>query len=316
MEGRARKRAVAVAFGLILGGGLLWVWRVRKVRRRRRSMDFTFEFGETEEVTAFFDRHPNFYPAFERLRALINRCFARPVPKPYYGPDHVRFGLGESCREDFLEICFLAANGYGVGASKLLRGLYERAVALAYMVKYPAKTDRFIRFAAIQEHKALKDALKVTTEEQWNSAMRPDNAAAEIRNRFETVKKEFEQADCKKCKTRRPAITWDLDVASMVREVGAPYDMYYLLAYTNANLEIHATLASALREDSKDQAARRARRRSQADIAFFCAGLLLVEVVRSQNTLFALNLDDEIQAAEEAMARLWKESIDARNSAE
>jgi hypothetical protein len=43
----------------------------------------------------------------------------------------------------------------------------------------------------------------------------------------------------------------------MVGNVGAPYDMYYLGAYTNANLEIHATLASAFREDNKDKDARR-----------------------------------------------------------
>jgi hypothetical protein len=273
-------------------------------------MDFTFEFGETTENGAFFERHPNFYPALEGLCALINRCFARPIPRPW--PEYVCFSLGESCREDFLEILFLAANGYGPGASKLLRGLYERAVALAYMVKDPAKAERFARFAAVQEHKALKDALKVTTEEQWNEVMGSGNTAAEIRNRFETVKEEFEQTDCRKCKTKRPAITWDLDVAAMVAKVGSPYDTYYLMAYANANLEIHATLASALREDNRDQDARRTQRREQADTALFCAAMLLVEVLRSQNTLFALNLSDELQVTEEAIATVWKDSIDAR----
>jgi len=271
-------RKLAIGLGLALG--LLWLWRVG-TRRRGESMDFTFEFGETTENGAFFERHPNFYPALEGLCALINRCFARPIPRPW--PEYVCFSLGESCREDFLEILFLAANGYGPGASKLLRGLYERAVALAYMVKDPAKAERFARFAAVQEHKALKDALKVTTEEQWNEVMGSGNTAAEIRNRFETVKEEFEQTDT-----------------------------YYLMAYANANLEIHATLASALREDNRDQDARRTQRREQADTALFCAAMLLVEVLRSQNTLFALNLSDELQVTEEAIATVWKDSIDAR----
>jgi hypothetical protein len=98
----------------------------------------------------------------------------------------------------------------------------------------------------------------------------------------------------------------------MVHKVSAPYDMYYLGAYTNANLEIHATLASALREDNKDKDARRAQRREKADFALFCSAMLLVEVIRSQNTLFALKLDDELQATGDAVARVWKESIDAR----
>jgi len=273
-------------------------------------LDFTFEFGETIEAGAFLDRHPNLQPALERLFALINRCFVRPAPKP---PGYIPFRLGESCREDFLEILFLAANGYAVGASKLLRGLYERAVALTYMVNDPTKPERFVRFGAVQEHKVLQDALKVTTEEQWDAVAGPDNAATEIRSRFKAVEKDFEQTDCKKCKTKRLAITWDLDVASMVRKVGAPYDTYYLMAYTAANLAIHATLSSALHGDTKDQDAR-AQRHAQADTALFCAAMLLVEVLRSQNTLLALDLSDEIQTAEEAIAKVWKESIDARST--
>ena len=274
-------------------------------------MDFVFEFGETAEAHAFFIRQANFYPAFEQLSALVNKCFVRPFPQPYYGYDYIRFSLGESCREDFLELLFLAVNGYGQGAGKILRGLYERAVALAYIVKEPSKTERFANFAAIQQHKALKDALKVTTEQEWDAVMGSGRTAAEIREWFEAVREDFQQTDCRTCKTKRPAITWDLDVASMVAKVGPPYDLYYLLAYTNANLELHATLASALREDNKNADARRQQRRAKADTTLFCAAMLLVEVVRSENTLFVLNLDDEIQAAEDGMAKVWKASIDA-----
>jgi hypothetical protein len=43
------------------------------------------------------------------------------------------FDMGHSCPGDFREIAFLGVNGYGRGASKVLRGLYERAVTLAYL---------------------------------------------------------------------------------------------------------------------------------------------------------------------------------------
>lgn len=285
-------------------------WRIPK--DAVQSVFGRFEFGETAESEAFFDRHPNFYPAFERLMALGNTCFGRPLPKPYYGPEYTLFGLGESCRADFLEILFLAVNAHGCGASKLLRGLYERAVALAYMVKEPAKIDRFIKFAAIQEHKALNDALKITTEAEWDAVMGPDNTAAEIRCRFDTVKAEFFQSG-KNSKRPRPAVSWDLDVASMVKKVGAPFDLYYLGAYTTANFQIHASLASAMREDNKDKESRRVQRLEQADFALFCSVMLLVEVIRSQNTLFALSLDVELQDVESAVAKVWREAIDARS---
>ena len=288
-------------------------WRIPK--DAVQSVFGRFEFGETAESEAFFDRHPNFYPAFERLMALGNTCFGRPLPKPYYGPEYTLFGLGESCRADFLEILFLAVNAHGCGASKLLRGLYERAVALAYMVKEPAKIDRFIKFAAIQEHKALNDALKITTEAEWDAVMGRENTAAEIRCRFDTVKAEFFQSG-KNSKRPRPAVSWDLDVASMVKKVGAPFDLYYLGAYTTANFQIHASLASAMREDNKDKESRRVQRLEQADFALFCSVMLLVEVIRSQNTLFALSLDVELQDVESAVAKVWREAIDAhsRNS--
>src|ERR1017187_3619258 len=273
-----------------------------------------FEWGETPETDAFFDRHPGFYPAFERLLQLSNKCFARHLPTPYYGPEYTLFSLGDSCRQDYMEILFLAVHGYGTGASKLLRGLYERAVALAYMLKDRDQVARFCNFAALQEYKAMKDALKVTTEEKWIAAMGEHYTPAEVTARFEAVKEDFQQTDCKKCGTKRPSISWGIDVASMVLKVGEPYTTYYLGAYTNANLLIHATAASALRVSEKDQARRLADQRAEADFALFCASMLLVEVLRHQNTLMALSLDDEIQDCENAIARVWKDAIDRRNA--
>jgi hypothetical protein len=102
----------------------------------------------------------------------------------------------------------------------------------------------------------------------------------------------------------------------MVRKVGAPFDLYYLGAYTTANFEIHASLASAMREDNKDRNARRAQRLEQSDFALFCSAILLVEVIRSQNKLFTLGLHNEIQATDDAVAMVWKEAIDARSRRE
>lgn len=250
----------------------------------------TFEWGETPETDAFFDRHAGFYSAFERLVQLSNKCFARHMPTPYYGPEYTLFSLGDSCRQDYMEILFLAVHGYGTGASKLLRGLYERAVALAYMLKDQDKITRFRNFAAVQEYKAMKDALKVTTEDQWIASMGGHHTLAEVTARFEAVREDFQQTDCKKCGTKRPSISWGIDVASMVRKVGEPYTTYYLGAYTNANLLIHATAASALRVSEKDQPSRRADQRAEADVALFCASMLLVEVMRHQSELMSLSL--------------------------
>ena len=86
-------------------------------------MTRTFEFGETTQSEAFLQGNQKFIPAFERLVALTNKCFVRISQTPITPADELCFNLGETCRQDFLEIVFLALNGYGVAAQKLLRGL-------------------------------------------------------------------------------------------------------------------------------------------------------------------------------------------------
>jgi hypothetical protein len=163
----------SMAIGAAGGAALGFLLGRKKASARRERAEPPgepggFEWGETPETDAFFDRHPNFYPAFERLVQLSNKCFARRLPTPYYGADYTLFSLGESCRQDYIEILFLAVHGYGTGASKLLRGLYERAVALAYMLQNRDKVERFCNFAAVQEYKAMKDACS-------GSPRRPDH---------------------------------------------------------------------------------------------------------------------------------------------
>jgi hypothetical protein len=319
MKSRPFSQLTSAALGAAAGAllGFLVGRNAKKAAVRTKKAPCppgTFEWGETTETDAFFDRHPSFYPAFERIVVLSNKCFARPLPTPYYGPEYTLFSLGDACRQEYMEILFLAAHGYGTAASKLLRGFYERAVALAYMLGNRDKIERFRNFAAVQEHKAMKDAFKATTEEQWITVMGKDYTPSEVTKRFEEVRAEFQQTDCKKCGTKRPSISWDIDVASMVAKVGEPYNTYYLMAYTNANLQIHATAASALRVNEKDQASRLIDQRAEADVALFSASILLTEVFRHQNTLMSLSLNDEIQECENAIAQVWKDAIDTRTS--
>jgi hypothetical protein len=139
-----------------------------------------FEFGNTDQSKAFFERHPSFYPAFQRLMVLANQCFGRASGAKNRSED-ICFSLGHTCREDYIEILFLAVTGHGNGASKFLRGLYERAVALAYIARHPDKAEKFVHFAAIQEYKIMNVALQIVTEGQFNEAMNLDPAVEKPR---------------------------------------------------------------------------------------------------------------------------------------
>jgi hypothetical protein len=60
-----------------------------------------------------------------------------------------------------------------------------------------------------------------------------------------------------------------------------------VLAYTNPNFQIHAILASASLHDE-------GREEKDAEIALMVATELLLTVISSQNALFSLSLDIEI----------------------
>jgi hypothetical protein len=298
------KKISIIAVSSIIGFGVSAAF-YRFVSRRKPSRlerqgaqtKVEFEFGETQEAEHFFDRNPKFVPTFLRLMELANKYLSnRPLPKNQ--TEDICFGLGHACRRDFLEVIFLAVNGYGSGASKIIRGLYERSVALAYMVQDPDKVDRFVRYAAVQEHRILDGALKVVNEADFDAIMGPANSVSEIRRRYREVKPEFEMDVCRECGTRRVQPSWDLDVPAMVHKVQGLYQQFFLPNYVVPNLAIHATLSSATLKNSPSDEHR------EADLQVLCASLLLLLTLRSQESIFHLGFEKEIEACEEDIQRL------------
>lgn len=246
-----------------------------------------FEIPETAKSRSFLARNPKFPDALLKLFDVGNKCFGRD-PHPKDPLENICFWLGHTCRYDFLEVVFLAINGYGAGATKILRSLYERAVTIEYLVANPSKVDRFIQFAAIQENRAMEAALKQVLQDQIDAAMGPGNTVAEIRKRYEQYKGNFKATACPVCGVKTPP-SWDVDLVSMVQRVGEPYKRVFILAYTNPNFRIHATLASA-QPHGEDQ------EEHEAETAVVVATELFLAVIRSQNALFSLKLDADVDA--------------------
>lgn len=247
----------------------------------------TFEFGETDASNAFLKSYPEFFPIFEKLMVLGNKSVAE-RPRPSNLVETVTFGLTHTCREDFLEILFLCVNGYNNGALKLLRGLYERAVTLEFIVRHPDKAERFKGYAAIQSHRGLVAALKTTTEEDFNKHVGNPNAVDEIREYYNSEKPNFQITDCKKCGTTRTASTWDqMDLASMVHELNGGYKQLYMVGYALPNFAIHATLDSALRPFKPDVS---------TELVLLSGIWAYVLALNSNSTVFNLNLIPEVDA--------------------
>jgi hypothetical protein len=169
---------------------------------------------------------------------LSNRSFA--PRKPRSRLEDVCHRLAITCRYDFLEIIFMAINGHSIGGTKLLRGLYERAVTLAYILKYPEKVNRFVEYGAINEYKIVAQARKLFSDEEINAAFR-QNSIETVQANYEKYKAAFLRGAGKKVSS-----SWDVDFASQVRDLGSPFAEYYLSAYLLPTNHVHATLTSVM----------------------------------------------------------------------
>src|SRR5260370_9495160 len=170
-------------------------------------------YGFPEEWRAFANRHLEFTARFENLAKAIDITFQR-IHQTTGLTERTIYFLGRLAVEEFMEILLLCANGYGIGAQKLIRGMYERAVTARYLFKHPEETDNYLAFHRVTDHK-LMVAIQ--------STMSPDIFSQEqvekIKRKFEAVKDRFMVTDCKTCKTTRPNHTWSkADVVSMARE--------------------------------------------------------------------------------------------------
>jgi len=105
-----------------------------------------------------------------------------------------------------MEVFLLSANGYGMGATKLLRTLYEHAVTLYYLSEHPEELDNFWDYSYVIEHKLLKPIRETYGSHAFqNTSIREK----EVEERFSSVKDRFMITDCKTCGTTRLNHTWN-----------------------------------------------------------------------------------------------------------
>ena len=111
--------------------------------------------GSAEEQQAFLQEHARFIARYPFLNTVVEKALCRPLASPPQPEvdrlkgrchddlgvialedrtttDRVVFFLGRIAADDFGEILILSGNGRGIGAYKVLRGMYERVVHAVY----------------------------------------------------------------------------------------------------------------------------------------------------------------------------------------
>ena len=262
------------------------------------------QFGIPGEWQAFAKRQPLLTEKLRPLFETLDKTFIRQV-QINSPADRVVFFLGRLCVEEFMEILLLSGNGYGVGATKLLRGLYERAVTLGYIAKYPHKAGEFLDYYHVHRGKQFNHAKSLLAKEL------PTEMIEEIQDSYKKAKEKYQEVVCKKCGTRRTRLSWsELDLLSMAREVGL--EGLYSLCYYNPTLQVHGT-ASALFSRMKigetgqitfDESAQH----DWADLALIGAHHIILYILDKENDYFKMGLQGEIKRRFEDFKLVWKKN--------
>jgi hypothetical protein len=106
-------------------------------------------YGFPDAWADFDRRHPEWSVVFSRLGEVINMAFSRRQIMDTKIEKFVYF-YGNLVAEDFMELFLMAANGYGYGAMKLLRSMYEHTVTLKYLHDHPDEFEAFFDFDRVQ----------------------------------------------------------------------------------------------------------------------------------------------------------------------
>ena len=176
-------------------------------------------YGFADAATAFDQRHPHWQGVMTRLHAVINLAFTRTHGVMANDIDKFVYFYGNLVAEDFMEVFLMVANGYGFGAMKLLRSMYEHTVTLKYLHDNPEELQAFFDFDAIQQYKLTKKIVETFGGDALSS-----ETLSETEQKYAEVQKQFIVKSCKSktCSEERVNHTWSkLDFVSMAKKAGA-----------------------------------------------------------------------------------------------
>lgn len=292
--------------------------------------DLPIGVGNRESQGEFLRENEEFTREYTRLNVLSSRIFIRGLPLPdedeieklrmlpeddaaviefedRLTAQRIIFFLGRIAADDFGEILILSGNGYGFGASKIVRGMYERVVTAMYIAKDPAEARKFVLQSAIDKFKlwertvaAFPELAKQTTEEQLRS-LKEDNDRA---------RRQLKEPLCPKCRQPMPDAPWTRKgLDAMAREVDDGLYRLYGQFYLEGTAQSHAnSLGMERRLKGSEQGGWTYKDTSEREgkFALNLGHSLFLKMLKLQNEYFRLGLDAEIQERINEYVSIWK----------
>jgi hypothetical protein len=271
----------------------------------------TVQFGLPDEWEHFATSHHLFLERFPKLKEAMNIALIRQgtTSEPV---DRVVFFSGRLCAEDFMEILLLCGNGYGIGALKIVRGMYERCVTARYLHLHPEETEAYFDFHWLSQYK-LARAIKQTFGEE----ALPGEKWDELKANRDRVRPGFIVRVCDQCGATGENFTWSrLDFVSMARAAG---DVGQLIVpgYYLPTRQAHSTVAALLSRikltetgamdfDERPQ-------RDDADTALITAHNLILNILDLQKEHFKLgSLEEPLQKCFRDFLDIWNRNPDPK----
>lgn len=186
--------------------GLLWL-AIRAVRSHAtmsKTPDAVIRsFPDGVAFREFTGRHPRLLPALDDISVGLGGLLELLQEQPGSDANSVLFLLVGACCREFEELVVLALNGYGSGAMKLLRALYERTVTTGYLMQHPGKITQFQKYTAVHWQKLLREADEAGISDGLSAERRK-----EIETNFINVEDDFTEVVCKEHNKTRLQGSW------------------------------------------------------------------------------------------------------------
>jgi len=292
-----------------------------------RQSDLPTGIGNAESQQRFISSHADFLREQHKIHLLLTKTFIRPLARPSEEgieglPDddpaviafenkiianRLIFYLGRAAADDFGELLVLSGNGYGIGALKILRGMYERMVTAAFLAKNPSEARIFAENDVIQKWKLWREHVEIMPELEDRYT---EEQKKEFEERYKAIRAKRKEEECPKCRQPKTQEAWTrVTMKDMAKQADSGLAQIYVKAYLEPTFQSHATsygLGTRLLDTEEGGHTFNDTTEKEARDAVFYGHNLILRLLGFQNGYFDLGLEAEIQERIAMFPKIWR----------
>jgi hypothetical protein len=310
---------------LALGASSTVAWLFARKRRRKKMAKLPVSVGDAAAQQRFLAKHKAFLLEFPNLNLALETMFTGAQRKisderadrkgaPRSDEDHARatvYSLERAAYDDFAELLILAGNGMGLGATKVVRSIYERYVHALYIANKPSEAPVFIDHGKIEKGKLINRWKEVVPERLAQDFT--EDELTQIQKEFKEAKARQKEERCKACDQPKTQNEWTrVDLSRMAREVDEQAFKAYATCYLIPTLLTHATPTGLdFRIRFTDEGLEyKLLSEPEAHTAVKKGHYLILGVLSHLNKYYALGQDAEVEKRFAAFNEMWSEDAD------